>query len=601
MSKRIISRLWLRSIFLFVVLLAILPLAMFMGCSSGGGENPVQEEAPVFGDSSHSDGYDCLASEYYKTYDELIQCVPCDNRSLGGMNQNIPFGQETPIGDVKYRCVQSLVDGSYSWKRSDSISFLEYDWGFWSQWSRDSVRVAKNLQNLKHGTMTDSRDGQVYKTVTIGTQTWMAENLNYRYLGPTEWLDSSSFCYDNELNNCAKYGRLYLWSGVVDSAGFIDGNVANGCGNGAECVLGEIVRGVCPEGWHLPQNDEWRTLIDAFTVHGRYYEAYTKLMSASGWDRSENGDDSSSFSAIPAGYKCKKSEYEGEGSSARFWSYENGTEFGMKLDNYYKGVQEAKEYNCDYIGYSVRCVKDEYANPLNVSSSSRITSSSSEAYGVMTDRRDGKKYKTVTIGSQTWMAENLNFNYYWGEGLANFHYSSFCYNNDPANCEKYGRLYIWSAAMDSAGAISGNTVGCGYGSECSPRGTVRGICPTWWHLPSKAEWEELIVTVDGSIMEYGPNKAGIMLKSASGWSFNRNGIDAYSFSALPAGLGTSLVAEVAEGKNFSGEGRSATFWSSTEDGRQNAKSVWLYTNYDSIAEITNSSKYLAYSVRCVKD
>ncbi len=106
-------------------------------------------------------------------------------------------------------------------------------------------------------------------------------------------------------------------------------------------------------------------------------------------------------------------------------------------------------------------------------------------YDTLTDTRDGQTYKTVTIGTQTWMAENLNYAY---TGVP-YNYSgytsdstSWCYENDPANCAKYGRLYTWAAAMDSSGTWSTNGKGCGYGSECSPTGTIRGICPEGWHV-----------------------------------------------------------------------------------------------------------------------
>lgn len=117
-----------------------------------------------------------------------------------------------------------------------------------------------------------------------------------------------------------------------------------------------------------------------------------------------------------------------------------------------------------------------------------------------TDPRDGQTYKTVKIGSQIWMAENLNYEFlgsYSVEGDTenlNCAYSegtarSYCYGNDPTNCEKYDRLYTWSAAMDSAAVFGDGGKGCGYGVKCTPTYPVRGACPEGWHLPSNAEWD----------------------------------------------------------------------------------------------------------------
>lgn len=70
----------------------------------------------------------------------------------------------------------------------------------------------------------DLRDSQEYRTVVIGTQTWMAENLNYAYLEPAGYQDSSSWCYKNERDSCSKYGRLYYWGAAVDGAGIFGSN-----------------------------------------------------------------------------------------------------------------------------------------------------------------------------------------------------------------------------------------------------------------------------------------------------------------------------------------------------------------------------------------
>ena len=198
----------------------------------------------------------------------------------------------------------------------------------------------------------------------------------------------------------------------------------------------------------------------------------------------------------------------------------------------------------------------------------------------MKDSRDGQTYKTVTIGTQTWIAQNLNYK------TAN----SYCYNDSAKYCTKYGRLYTWAAAMDSAGMWSANGKGCGYGSTCSPTGTVRGVCPEGWHLPTQTEWNALITAVGGQ------STAGKMLKSKSGWNSSGNsesGTDAYGFSALPAG-------EVTGNVYFGYEGTRANFWSSTGNYSYYACYMNLGSGFDD-AMLDNRNVLVGLSVRCVKD
>ena len=120
--------------------------------------------------------------------------------------------------------------------------------------------------------------------------------------------------------------------------------------------------------------------------------------------------------------------------------------------------------------------------------------------------------KTVTIGKQVWMAENLNVE--TAEG-------SWCYDNKPENCEKYGRLYTWAAAMRLV-------AGCNKDS-CEQVYPHQGLCPSGFHIPTEEEWKTLNATVGGW------DVAGKKLRSRSGWRERGNGSDAYGFSALPAG------------------------------------------------------------------
>ena len=471
--------------------------------------------------------------------------------------------------------------------------------------------------NCEYGTLTDDRDGQTYKTVKIGEQWWMAENLNYAYTGVPFKVyglasDSTSWCCDNDAANCSKYGRLYTWSAAMDSVGEWSTN-GKGCGYGPTCSPTYSVRGVCPEGWHLPDTTEWHAL---FTAVGGKGTAGKMLKSTEGWNDYEgtsgNGLDKYFFSALPAGFRYYNGDFYYEGDDAYFWS---STEYG---DGGYGAYYMYLYFNYDaadldgyakYVGFSVRCLKDygpgsEKMSSNGKSSSSEKNSSSSSAvplgcktetednceYGTLTDDRDGQTYKTVKIGEQWWMAENLNYAY----TDVPFKYRSYtsdstswCYDNDAANCAKYGRLYTWAAAMDSVGTWSTNGMGCGYYMVCSSTNPVRGICPEGWHLPDITEWNALFNAVGGRAT------AGIMLKSTEGWSSNGNGSDAYSFSALPAGY-----------RDYNGgynvEGYLTLFWSSTEYYSYYAYGMYL-DYYGDDALLDDDSKYYGFSVRCLKD
>ena len=214
------------------------------------------------------------------------------------------------------------------------------------------------------GTMTDERDGQIYKTVTIGTQTWMAENLNYAYtavpyhynfLASQYTSDSTSWCYDNDASNCAKYGRLYTWAAAMDSVGTWSEN-GKGCGYDTKCTPTYPVRGICPEGWHLPTQVEWDTL---FATVGGQSTAGTMLKFTSGWDGGGNGTDVYSFSALPAGLRYRNGEFDSK-SSAYFWSSTGfNSDIAYKLFLYDRSGDAYLICDYKYYGFSVRCVKDE--------------------------------------------------------------------------------------------------------------------------------------------------------------------------------------------------------------------------------------------------
>ena len=254
-----------------------------------------------------------------------------------------------------------------------------------------------------------------------------------------------------------------------------------------------------------------------------------------------------------------------------------------------------------------------------------------------TDPRDGKTYKSVRIGTQIWMAENLN---YHGEDG----HLGLCYDKKPENCQKYGRLYDWSEAMDLDREK--------YNNAMWEKGNVKhqGICPQGWYLPNNKEWTELMnflisnkkdvsyIKDDG---EYYSN-AGKYLKAKSGWTEweckfterkedDRGRVkiiehdycitDEYGFAALPGGSGFNVSSGAL---SFAHVGAGSIWWSATEANASSAYD-WIMIGIDSVKNVikrTSSTVNDTYSrvvgrisgvlrdsgdktslqyVRCVKD
>jgi uncharacterized protein (TIGR02145 family) len=180
-------------------------------------------------------------------------------------------------------------------------------------------------------------------------------------------------------------------------------------------------------------------------------------------------------------------------------------------------------------------------------------------------------FRTVTIGTQTWMAENLNCNVG----------GSKCYGDDPANCAIYGRLYNWATAMNLASSCNS--------SSCSNQiqSKHRGICPAGWHIPSDAEWDTLVTFAGGS------SAVVTELKAVSGWNSSGNGTDDYGFSALPGGIGNS------DG-SFRNVGDIGDWWSATEINASLAYDRDMNYNRRDVRRNRINKSYL-YSVRCIQN
>jgi len=243
------------------------------------------------------------------------------------------------------------------------------------------------------------------------------------------------------------------------------------------------------------------------------------------------------------------------------------------------------------------------SSPSEISSSSSKPSSSSgtssSSVGVSSNYGGNNKCnsiancKTKQIGSQTWLAENLNIDVVgskcYGEGGKVYNYETDSFDKTlsnaeiQANCDKYGRLYDWATAM--ALDASCNSTSCA-SQITRPH---RGICPSGWHIPSNDDWDELVNSAGGV------STAGTKLKSKDGWESYSGvpaGTDEFGFSALPGGYGYS--------GDFNLVGNFGYWWSASEYGSSYAYSGYMLYHFEG-SYYSYNFKDMLYSVRCLQD
>lgn len=192
-------------------------------------------------------------------------------------------------------------------------------------------------------TIHDSRDGRDYEVVRIGKQLWMAENLKYAA--------KNSYCYDNDSENCEKYGRLYTWKSAL--------------GNPPKAVTDEQKeaekerkkkpqRGNCPYGFHVPTLKEFQKLLSS--EEGRSAMA---MKADSTWEKDRNGNNSSGFNVLASGYKDYVGVYYHMGTFTSFWSateYNEDSSYLIYIEDIKDVVEIGSTMNSN-TAMPVRCVK----------------------------------------------------------------------------------------------------------------------------------------------------------------------------------------------------------------------------------------------------
>jgi len=508
--------------------------------------------------------------------------------------------------------------------------------------SIESALAIRCIQNIKAKPNEKKNDIKLYKTIKIGEELWMAENLNYK--------TGNSWCYENDDYNCHKYGRLYDWNTAAKA---------------------------CPSGWHLPTRREWSEAQVAelsamlggslsgeysHTIHANEYKFLDKEKSGNWWGITEYGDNDAYSRHIKAGenalnekitdksigysVRCVQNipktgktndvnQYKTVKIGDRVWMAENmnfktsiGKSWCYEDDDFYckkygrlydwnsaskicpsgwhlpsdsewnelqrsagKGLAAAisalkggwrdndvHEYTLDkkrsgdktgrwghldesgfwWTSTTFEATGSAQARQLSASGAfSSTLKNKSSALSVLciqnppikkiskifTDARNGKKYDVIKIGNTMWMAENLNYDVK----------GSFCYENKPENCNKYGRLYDWDIA--------------------------KTVCPSPWRLSSHNDWQNMIENA-------GYEVAGQKLKSNQ-WG----GTDIYGFAALPGGFTKS--------QGFAESGEKGYWWTSDTNGPY-GKYKYMSSDRDGVGN-SEFTKSMGLSVRCVMD
>ena len=398
-----------------------------------------------------------------------------------------------------------------------------------------------------------AQDGKTYKTIKIGNQTWMSENLDvitYRngdsipqVQDPKVWssLTTGAWCYyGGKAEIGAKYGKLYNWYAINDP------------------------RGLAPQGWHIPTDAEWATLT---TFLGGKIESSAKIKSAKGWSQGGNGTNESGFNALPGGTRSINEAFSFVGDYGYWWtssSFDGSSAWNRFLayNNNYIG----RSTGWKQFGNSVRCIKDVDDTSV-ASANQKVDSSVNPAFANETiAATESSKIPSMKIGDQVWMTQNLDVSKFQnGDSIhqaksdadwikaAKLKQPAWCYyNNDSSSGQKNGKLYNWYATHDP-----------------------RGLAPAGWHIPRETEWTHLATELGGE------RTAGEIIKS--------NGFGAF----LPGFRDIDGT--------FHNDGLVGYWWGATESSPANA---WCYsiTYFSSAFNSDNSAdKQKGFSVRCVKD
>ena len=291
------------------------------------------------------------------------------SRSIKIINENVNSGQ------VSYLEYENKSTATIPVKSTAGVQSFSFDVG-------DNLVFVANADNLESGIFdepeTDTSyifqfatnipcpddstviyEGQTYHTIQVFSQCWFKENLNAGTMipGNQEMEDNNTiekYCYDDNEDNCNEYGGLYQWNELM------------------QYTMTSGAQGICPDGWHVPTDDDWVILDGA--VDSQYgigdpewynsalngFDAGLNLKSENGWSPNGNGYDLFGFTALPAGQRISNGYFDGFSYKASFWSSSEdypGASWYRTLSYIFDGIDRSSQTN--NWGKSVRCIRDK--------------------------------------------------------------------------------------------------------------------------------------------------------------------------------------------------------------------------------------------------
>lgn len=494
-----------------------------------------------------------------------------------------------------------------------------------------------------NGTVTDI-DGNVYKTVKIGNQVWMAENLETtrfrngnsisNVTDSWEYLYNSAYTwYNYDKNYQTRFGAYYNFYAVTDT------------------------RGLCPSGWHVPTKSEWESLANflggADIAGGKlketgyahwpspntgatnefgfsatpgeersdnYFYAIEAIKWGLWWSKTEENTSLASVMFLKHDYptmfigdfpkvkglncRCILDSQTGSAPVADFTASKTTITKGETIQFTDKSTNSPTSWLWDF-GDVTTSTEQNPSKTYNSAGNYTVTLKATNNFGnstkttnitvgesggtnetsSFTDPRDGKTYKTVKIGNQWWMAENLAYlpEVYppTSSSLIEPRYYVYEYTGSDVttaqqqpNYTTYGVLYNWAAA--------------------------KAACPPGWHLPTDAEWKQLemalgMTQAQADAIGYRGTDQGTQMKATTGWYNNGNGTNTSGFSALPGG---NLERS---GGFFGYVGHGGIWLSSTETSTNGVLYRTLDFKDSKVCRYGGGNKECGWSVRCVRD